>query len=532
MSAGRQSYAFSELTCSKAFPGRDDPKHPERAGRGWGRQTTYDEHGHVVSSEVWGGYLEFQRADKYSLDRRVSLLCKSIIEHIIGETSSSPYKDEFAHITDEDLELMTGRKRRAIQIAVKEGENAGKTTVLPGIIERENPDDRYGRGGYKVNLHRIQAVPFRPERFKTITVSQRAPRAQAALRGAASKDRWGLIDQLTASDDPQECAQQLALLERKIAEIRGKANSCPPERQQSSAQADMHQTSAPAGAQSPAAGAHAVAVPADAQTTTDAPSKFAGEEPAQSDDTARGAKHPAVLAQITLARATSSDAPGALPCPECGSYLYVLEATNQEASSSSASTSRRTAGKEDDEAQHLAILQTEIQEHDSMAGETHVRRIWDACRTITPDITGEEAAELCKVQMSREAELKKRIVSPANYLTTVIPQSLPGALQKLRQKRSVEQKRGRRQAAEEEHRILCVEYEQFRNGAAEAAREALSPGELERRRAEKRARLKAEGRLEKIHPDVRENEIDSLVFIDLEHEVMPFDEWEKTRGVP
>jgi hypothetical protein len=149
VSAGPRLFAEPEFTASTLFPGRD-PKHPERAGRGWGRETKYVE-GKLVSSESWGGYIAYERADKYGLERRVSPLCKSIIEHLMSE-QQHPSKPGWVEAPLDQLIMMTGRKRRAIEMAIEEGVQKGKTAELPGIVERQNPERRYDKGGYRVHL--------------------------------------------------------------------------------------------------------------------------------------------------------------------------------------------------------------------------------------------------------------------------------------------------------------------------------------------------------------------------------------------
>ena len=314
MSAGPSPFPIPELTATPVFPGRD-PRHPERRGRGWGRETKYDASGAFISTETWGGYIQYDRADKYALDRRVSPLCKSLIEHFAAETVSAPGNPAWAYSSIEELELMTGRKRRAIEMALEEGARAAKTAVLPGVIEREFPERRYDKGGFRVNLWRIPDVPLRPERTRAISASQRAPRAEAALRGSKAQ---ATVESLEFADDPEERARQIAILERKIGEVRRqdaawRANNCPPEPAQPAAETGLPHDSA-----------HANGAQADA-----------AQAGAQPDGSTAAAQPDAVLTQISVKRASSNDAPGAVQCPQCGAYLIVLSSNHQPSSSSS-----------------------------------------------------------------------------------------------------------------------------------------------------------------------------------------------------
>jgi len=314
MSAGPSPFPIPELTATPVFPGRD-PRHPERRGRGWGRETKYDASGAFISTETWGGYIQYDRADKYALDRRVSPLCKSLIEHFAAETVSAPGNPAWAYSSIEELELMTGRKRRAIEMAIEEGARAAKTAVLPGVIEREFPERRYDKGGFRVNLWRIPDIPLRPERTRAISASLRAPRAEAALRGSKAQ---ATVESLEFADAPEERARQIAILERRIAEVRrqdaaGRANNCPPEPVQPAAETGLPHDSAQASGAQPDA----------AQT---------GAQP----DADTGAAQPdAALTQISAKRASSNDAPGAVQCPQCGAYLIVLSSNHQASTSSS-----------------------------------------------------------------------------------------------------------------------------------------------------------------------------------------------------
>jgi hypothetical protein len=207
-------FPFPELVTSRAFPARDFPGQKQsRKGRGWGREPKVDGEdrpvvnakGEVVT-ESYGGHIEYHRADKYALDRRVSPLCKSIIEHIIGETHSAPPpRPEFADVEMHEWRKMTGKSQRAVEMAIAEG-------VACGIIERQSPGKRYDKGGYKVRLDRIQGVPLlkprQPKAQKVVSASLLGPREQAALRIRPAK---------TAGEREQQVAQ----LELKIAEIRG-----------------------------------------------------------------------------------------------------------------------------------------------------------------------------------------------------------------------------------------------------------------------------------------------------------------------
>lgn len=323
------------LTTTTLFTGRDPGgRHPERQGRGFGRLPRRDEHGRSLvdefgepETEVYGGHIEYARADKYDLDRRVSPLCKSIIEHIIGETHSAPppkprwcQSGMSAAASLALFKQLTGRQRRAIEMAIDEG-------VELGIIVREFPKERYNKGGYRVRLDMIAHASLREERIaqarqereERASASVRAASSQAALRNVRPpRDLEKHLDRVAPSQDPAELAEQIALVERKLSHLRaaadksnavnnGKANNCPPATVQSAAATPPAQTTAAA---------------AGAQSS-------APRVPAQPTALARTAQTSALVAQQTLERAPSSDAPGAIPCPQCGTYLFISETRNQ-----------------------------------------------------------------------------------------------------------------------------------------------------------------------------------------------------------
>jgi len=120
-----------EINWSRAIPRKED------GTGGWGRTWQRGKNGKRISA-VKGGFIAQYRADKYALDPRVTPLCKSLVEHVLGETESSPQKSEWCHDTTPYLADLFHKSERAIEMGIAE---ASKLC----IFEREYPDLRYNK---------------------------------------------------------------------------------------------------------------------------------------------------------------------------------------------------------------------------------------------------------------------------------------------------------------------------------------------------------------------------------------------------
>jgi len=118
--------------------------------------------------------------------------------------------------------------------------------------------------------------------------------------------------------------------------------------------------------------------------------------------------------------------------------------------------------------------------------------------------------------------LVKIIKDPATRRKAAPPEVVAQSLQRFRQ---IEQGALRRQE-EAEERDLILEYEQFRGGVARVAFAELPETTRQALRRAKGALIGQEERLEKIPPDMREQEIDQLILEDLaRNETPPYEKW-------
>jgi len=82
-----------------------------------------------------------------------------------------------------------------------------------------------------------------------------------------------------------------------------------------------------------------------------------------------------------------------------------------------------------------------------------------------------------------------------------------------------------RREAESAARGLRLEYQQFRESFAVAARERLPDSARQAIAKERTDLLRREGRLERMAPEVREREITALILREIEEQAPPYAEW-------
>lgn len=387
----------TEINWSRAIPLQKD------GSGGWGRKWQVGKDGQRVSVAT-GGYIEQYRADKYALELRVSPLCKSIIEHILGETSSSPQGFQWCYDTTADLADRFHKSERAIELAVEEGSTKG-------IIEREHPDQRYNKGAYRVNCGKILEVPLRPPRqYRVKTASVRADRGLAALHIPKPKD-------------PAERAKVIAEVEAKLAELRA---------EQSASEINF----APAAPQSPAPEA-----PSQAFAPPAAPQSPAAEPAAQLDTVVCPrcggsgrvpAQNPVEGAQKEGLGDTKKGARDAQTCALEAPILNVL--TRNQEPSSSPSVGKGTQADDDDE-KALASLTTELHAIDAHVGPKVTRDLLIACRRnaadARPPVSCAEVAKVCQDVLARERKIKA-VTSPIGLWLNRVPAAFPSVLAELR----------------------------------------------------------------------------------------------------
>jgi hypothetical protein len=501
-----------EINYSRAIPLKED------GSGGWCRKWQVGKDGKRVSV-VTGGYIEQYRADKYALELRVSPLCKSIVEHFLGETQSSPQGYQWCYDTTADLADRFQRSERAIELAVEEGSKKG-------IIEREHPGQRYNKGAYRVNCGKILEVPLRPSRqyrVKTKTASVRADRGLAALHIPKPKD-------------PAERAKVIAEVEAKLAELRAdlpasEINFAPAPPQSPTPEAPSQPFTPPAPPQShaaePAPQADAAEATAQVATVVCPTCGGSGRVPAQ---------NAVERVQKDGAGDTEKGAADAQGCAPAGPILNVLT-TNQEPSSSPVVGRGPQADDDDDKA--LAALTADLHTIDPHVGPKVTKDLLIACRRNAPDarpsVSCAEVADVCRDVLARERKIKP-VTSPIGLWLNRVPAAFPNVLEELRKPAAAWRKsqgsapprptEATRQQ-EDELRALVLEYEYFREHEAWVLFEALGSDALEARRAEKRNYLKGQGRWDRIAPDVRIREVDDLIRLDLVKRVAPFEEWLK-----
>jgi hypothetical protein len=157
-----------------------------------------------------------------------------------------------------------------------------------------------------------------------------------------------------------------------------------------------------------------------------------------------------------------------------------------------------------------------------MVGEPVAQKFQEACRAKSPDITDDECAALIR---AKGLTLGAGIKNPLGAILARTAELLPGFL--IEHRALAERRRddeARREAASAEE-ALHLEYQQFRESFAVAAREQLSDSARRAMTQEKTDSLQREGRLERMTPEVRESEITALVLHDLEEHAPTFAEW-------
>lgn len=157
-----------------------------------------------------------------------------------------------------------------------------------------------------------------------------------------------------------------------------------------------------------------------------------------------------------------------------------------------------------------------------MVGEPVAEKFQEDCRARSPDITDAECAALIR---DKGLTLGAGIKNPLGVILARAPELLPRFLVVYRGLAERRRDDEARREAESAEKGLRLEYQQFRESFAEAAREQLSDSARQEMAKEKTDSLRREGRLERMAPEVREREITDLILRDLEEQALPYAEW-------